>query len=529
MGGFTQAIKSPAVRDAAEELMESGVRKYLTSGESYLARFTGETLAKGKGLSGEWLAKEALPTYSKMLHSDTEALLQGRLKDIKLSPNPVAKMADAKFNEDEMRSAKIIAGDLSRTSVFGQKDARLKQAIENIGIESKSDVVKKNAADIVSIYLREQGFQKWRQEVGVKATSPFTSSSNFERLAKNILGYGYLSHIVIPHLGQPIYTLINNGTKAWLGAFAEVAHDPQSALNWTRRSGALFEESYRAMQDIAAGRDTLYHQMFHMPLFSKVRQWQIVHAAISGRILAEDMAEQFVRNGNKGAEANLRMLGLDPAKIQQQGGKLLAHDLEMASYRSADENFFIDQGLKSPTNWNRNSFTRGLSLYKNFSFRSGKMLKDSLMRSAKAGDIVGVTKKLAVLGTAFPTAGYMIQGISNLSNGRVWDDRRSILALTGNELTDDMINWYAHVGALGMSYSLFRAVAYNHTSDWVAGPAIGLATDVGISAKALITQGDIKPGLRRATARIPLVGGAISSNINNISDFASNTVNNLIP
>lgn len=494
MGGFSTGLK-----ETAEVAEESLLRKYGQSFEAYASRFP----------SGKWLV-DTLGQRSAEIRIDTEAFneqsrIMGHFKDIDSAKTPLEKQKFSENNKGIMKSNRILATSVADTKYLGKSKTRLAQAVSNVRAESKNPLVAKNIADMTSTFLREQGWQDWRKKAGISTPSPYHGVEEGEHLVKNILNVGFLSKIVIPHFGQPLYTLLNTGAKTWLEAFAAIAHDPQAAYKMAERTGALFEEQYRALQDMAAGKDTVWHKVIHMPLFQKTREWQIVHAAIAGKYAAEDAFSA----SSKFADIQLKMLGIDPLAARARG--YLTEDEKLtAGFKSADETFFIERGLKTPTMWEATATSRMLTLYKSFSFRAQKFLKDALKRSAS--DPAEFAKRLVILGTVFPVVGEMVQGLYNISDAKSPFNRDNIAKPTGNAITDEVINAYSHVGALGITYNLYRALMYGRTSDWLAGPAIALPVDV-LTAGRAIAKGKPKQAIKRLSRRIPIVGGAISSNI----------------
>ena len=224
------------------------------------------------------------------------------------------------------------------------------------------------------------------------------------------------------------------------------------------------------------------------------------------------------------------MLGLDPAAIRS-AGKLSEDDLLTAGYRSADENLFIDRGLKTPWTWDENGTARMLSLYKGFQFREGKLIKDSIKRGM-AGGPVSAAKTLAILGTVFPIAGYIVSSMENVATGRSPLDRSHIFKPrpfgVGNEYTDQVLDAYSHVAAFGIWYSLYRATAFRRGSDYTEGPVWSLGADA-LYGGYQASQGKYKSGIKSITRRVPVVGPAIAAHVDDISGVVSDTYDSLIP
>ena len=528
-----------AVAPVVERLGEDVGRKFFQSFESYVSRWE-----PGKVLFEDMqrLLSDTVQDTGKLFDQEVQSGRVMSKQALQAIPDKALRRTEATKSRDVFLEKRKQAFELNKDYYLGDKRQRLIQHIDNIEKASKSPIVKAKVADDVNILLKETGVAPWRAKVGLPIASKYQATSETERLIKSGLGIGYLGRMVIPHLGQPIYTLMMDGAEAWGKAFARVAHDPAAAITFAHNKQVMVEEDFRAIQDMASGRDNKWIKLFDKPGFTPVRQYQMAHAAIAGVTAFKDMVDEYMRSPSKYAEMQLRQLGTDPAELvnaHRTGGQALqdfmASAEERAAFRSVDETFHITRGLKSPPSWETNEVMRYATLYKTFQFRASKFTRDQLWKTLKTGNPVELMKKLAIFGTIYPIVGEMIQTLQNLTAYKTDEsfkdnifDRRNILHITGNKYADEIINAYSHVGALGITFSLIRAAHYRHASDWIAGPVAGLAGDVLTSGEAAL-KGHFKPGIKRIVHRASWLGPGLAANIDQISKLPQKIKRSLEP
>ena len=526
MGGGISAIASVTKKLGVDEAFDLW-GKALTSGE-------GE-LNKSKG--GQWALKafQEFAYRTKMdvandLHPKNRPSL---LQDLTTISDPKLRQQAATMNANLMHSVFEKNAAQNRSYIFGPKNAYLSRAIAAAKIE-RNTIHANNIRDIASIIFREEHpypFTKagvktnWMTEGGVKTFSPYKSPDpeGQEKAIRSILGFAYLSRVVIPHTMQHFNVALSAGIKPWAQATADMLSKTgrDAARDFAWRSGAMYEEVYRHMRDVMEKRDTIWHKIFHMPGFSRVRQLEIIHAAIAGKYAAIDAA----KSGGKAAELYLKSLGLDAQAIISRGS-LTQDEMLKAGYRSADENLFIDRGIKTPWKWDSNSGWRMATLYKAFQFREGKLIKDSIIRAFKSKDPREVTRMLTMLGVVFPVAGELISYAENAATGRMPNDKSHIWRPVGNETADEYLDAMGHMAAFGIWYSLFRAGYQHRTTDWMSGPIVSFVAD-GATSLIALSKGKPKPAVKSIARRVPVVGPAIAAHVDDVSGAVSDTIDKL--
>lgn len=513
MGVIGEAVETIAGKAGKEEL---GVlaRKTLTSSEGML-----KDTEAGKYVYG--LVEKFLGDTK----SDAAKLYEA---DKSLMPNMTPQQ-----HKLSMQNSYKQAFRMNDTIHFGLNRNKITQAI-GIARQQKNAIHATEIGDYVSYALREEQPKTfrtlsgkstdWRSAAGLGA-SPYKAPKDAERQINDILAYSYLGRVALPHTMQQFNSALTLGWKAWAKAWVDPTMRESAHV-----TAETFDETLRNWRLIAEGKDTWFTKIFHMPGFSQLRMKYIQHAADAGRFAAIDAAERYVQTGSKGAEQTLKFLRLDPAKIRLQGGKLLEEDIERAGYASADENMFIQPG-KTPQIWGQSGLSRSLAMYKNFQFREGKLIKDTIARSLRSGPKQAAAT-LMTIGVAFPIAGHIIADMENLATGRSPEDRSMILRPTGIGPTegigrifnlDERIDDLAHMASFGMSYSMFRATARHRALDYLAGPALGLLANIGYG---LYQTGKGNPNylVKEVARRTPVVGPAIAAYIDDIEDFGRNLI-----
>jgi len=544
----------------------SRMGKLLTSGE-------GEA---NKSPAGK-LLMDMLKTFSGYVDQDAEAIGRPNIRNLpswSMTDKAVKQQRQiiADQNATEMKHARRQARDINDDYVFGPNRAKLSQLLYNAN-KQRGIIHATNLADIASVFLREESpkpfalrdpitgkvvkdpvtgkpqLTDWRKSGGILATSPYKAPRevDFEMKAKNFLGYTYLGRVAIPHLFQNFNVALNDGISAWAKAWVDIIKDPQQARDTAIRMGALWEDTYRDMLNIADGKDTIWHRVFHMPAFNFVRGWELVHAANAGKYAAENAARELLQSASKASKLQLEMLGLNPTDILRRGS-LSAEDILTAGFRSADENMFIERGLKTPWLWEETSGWRLMFLYKSFQFREGKLIKDAIVRSLKSGPLQSA-KTLAILGIMFPIAGEAIAALENIATFRWPFDKghpavREAAEATGEKLgienipsgkgdifhakfwgkrnpyVDEVLDAYGHMAAFGIWYSLFRAVASNRATDWMTGPGASLFKDILTSSYYGGFKGKFDPAAKAILRRVPVVGPSLAAHEKELKGLA---------
>jgi hypothetical protein len=313
--------------------------------------------------------------------------------------------------------------------------------------------------------------------VAIKTGSSYDVQSRAERAIKDAARTSFLPRVSIPHASQaPINSLAINGWVASAKAFAEFAKNPQAAFDFSEQSGAQSLEAMHEFINLTKGGSAFRTLVDPLrKVFGFERRWSIAFSAVSGKWAAIDAAKAYTNTQAKWAELQLKVLGLDPQAILQQGGRLALHDMEQAAYRSASEIMGFRSPLETPYGWESNGAARLATLYKHYGFRQAKLIKDAILRAKEAEGWTGVAKISATLGSTFFIAGEMIKAVEDMvSLKQPWNDDEQ----KGRPIQNEFIDGIAHAGGFGIIYSTMRSIRHNDLKGQIVGPIVGSVTQI---------------------------------------------------
>jgi hypothetical protein len=377
-----------------------------------------------------------------------------------------------------------------KEQVFGKNNimmAPLLKAAENQG----GTLAATHLADAHNVYWAEDSLtgSAWRSKVrpsvknpggvDIPAASYYSTAGKSEHAIKEISRTLNLPLISVPHAFQaPLNSLAVNGVRASMQAFAEFMHDSASAKLLATQSGAMSQELGYELQGATKGKTAFSLLLDPMKgAFSAERRYGIAFSAVSGKYAAMNAAENLVKGGSgaRAAELQLKVLGLDPAKILSSGGQLTQDEIERAAYRSASEIMGFRSPLETPVGWDSNGLARIASIYKQYGFRTMRLHQQVLQRAYQSEGLMGVAKKAALYATLFPIAGEMIKGAEGAATLRnPWSKEQQ----KGNLAHNEYIDAVAMAMGFNMIYSATRSSMYHNLANFVSGPVISTGTDL---------------------------------------------------
>ena len=553
MGGGIGRILGELAEREAPKLEESFSETLSRKWDAY-GRILRSGEAEGNKSESGKLFIDMLKDYSTNMRRDSETYAQGTQQP--LPPRRIfagkaykeQRQQIGKRNLQNLETANSIARGINDEHIFGPDRVRLSQVIKLAGQE-RNVIHAENLADIASVFLKEPTpklyrmggeLTDWRKAAGIKSGSPYTAKrpDSIETDFKKFSSISFLGRVVIPHAFQHLNVMFSEGFRPYFKAVSQFLSSAsrEEADQFAIESGSMWEESHRQAMDAAEGRDTVWSKVYNMPLFNLVRKWEIIHSANAGKFASEWATRDFLKTGSKASRIQLEMLGLDADKIAEQGG-LTHEDKLTAGFRSADENLFIERGLKTPWVWEEGAASRVLSLYKQYQFREGKFAKDALVRSFKSSPL-NFIKTVAILGTAYPIAGELINAFDNLVTGRpIFDKghplfgmlRKPLEQVTGHRFevgksnvmkasslmrmhgrwanyTDEYFDALGHMAVFGIWYGAMRNALTNREADWMEGPVFGTAIDIEKAGRQSLKKRSIKPLVKYGVRRIPVIG-----------------------
>lgn len=409
-----------------------------------------------------------------------------------------------------------------KTQYFGPSGENLVKAVRAIH-QQKGLAAANHAADFLDVYFKDSQ-SYWRESVvkgkpkaGIPKV-PINRSSFYkgegqlniagktitENQAKRIGRTAFLPLITIPHATQALLNSIATFTfKDTMSAAAEFIKDPKSARDFAMKSGALSHDLVYEYIDTLKGQSKLSKVLDPLRrAFNFERKWQIGFSAVIGKHVAEDAAQRLL-SGDKRAEIELKILGLDPQTIRRQGGITL-DNLEKAAYLAADKLMGFGSTLDIPYVWKNNATHRLATAYKDYGFREAKLIKDAFKNAKQGEGWKGVAKLTAAMSIMWPIVGEMNKAAESLVTLRnAWSDDDQKNAFLHNEYFDAI----AHAGGFGIVYSAMRSASHNNLAGWVIGPYLGLPVDITQD----IMNARIAQASKRVIRRFGLPGRAISN------------------
>jgi hypothetical protein len=421
---------------------------------------------------------------------------------------------------------------------WGSNYQRLAQVVNNVRA-NHGTFAAQHVADAISVYFKEGGYgagapgKEWRRMAKV-GLSPYTKPANWEQDLRGASRWIFTSRIAIPHLSQPLNTLLIGGLENSIKSLRDLIAEPQMMLQRVLQSGAFEYEHVDQFGKIIQG-NSIFEKLFNQPGFRFLRKWQIVHAALTGEYAAKDAADRVLYHASRGANyandinfktasAELKALGIDHREVLQNGG-LTPNLLQRAQFKGADEAMFISRGLRTPPGWEHNYAMRFAFMYRHYIFSQGKLLKDSLIRSyelARQGNPIPLMKTVAIIGAIFPAAGELIKGAEGLATGHNplsedFQKRRitpvenvaEVFGIKHNTIAgaaDEYLDAVSHTAGLGIMYSILRSAKRNALAEVMVGPYGTTLADLGQDMYHMKGEELARDVLSRA----PVVGSAAS-------------------
>lgn len=400
----------------------------------------------------------------------------------------------------------------ARQQTFGKQHEALVKAVHNIYKESNAGHVN-HVVDGMNVYFGEEGTIPWRgkaQKAGVPVTknSAYQAPRSGERQWKELASWVYLPRVVLPHLGQPLNTLLAEGVKPTLKAASTlISMGREKAMQHVMSSGAMEEEIWRQMAEDAKGGGW-FRKAFHMPGFNFVRRIQVTHAALAGEYALKDAAEDYLK-GDMGKDTllTLEKHGLkDPTLLKEMG--VTPDMIDKARFISAQRAMFIHSGLDTPYTWNQNFTSRMAFMYKNYAFNQGRFLTNHIKDAFFKGGPQTWLRTLVTLGAVYPLVGEAIKNVESLAVGREFDDKNELIP--GNEYVEAM----SHVAGFGIYSSMMRAVKRRALAGYIVGPVASSITDL---IQDIYQQETRKHATgvnfvgRDITSKIPVIGAPLAN------------------
>lgn len=309
---------------------------------------------------------------------------------------------------------------------------------------------------------------------------------------------------------EPLQAGLMANMKSMGTAFKNLATNRKELESFYLSTGRITDEMGKAMQEelgvgVAQGRASRFlsdmnDRLMKLYLFAPEEQANALLAVGTMRAFAKSTAEEFAAKQTPRLRDLLtRKLGLNPDKILEQGGRLTDRQVRQAVIFSRNE-LAIGRSIMNVPEFTNSPIGRQWFLFKSFSFRNGKFLKDQVwadavrfMRTGGQEGRIGPLLTAAVMGQGL---GEVVGDLRALAGGqnpmrsrkgglaRVWDN-------------------YMNVFGLGFIADAVDASRFpNAAWHFVSGKPVGDAIDVMM---AIRNQG-MRGAEKEVLSRLPYVG-----------------------
>ncbi len=240
----------------------------------------------------------------------------------------------------------------------------------------------------------------------------------------------------------------------------------------------------------------LYGKMFHNPGFNFIRNAQLKLGAAIGYHSALYWADAAFK-GDKRALIELKEMGLDPAIILKQGGKLSENDKVKAIWHFVNNRTFISRPLDRSLTATRSPWTRMLTMFHGYVTSQQRFMRRELAKMYQAGDYVGIARFAGTVGLLFPAVAPMLKGAEVFARTAspataVQGVEQDYTALEHPEnlegFTSEYLDMLSYFGSWGVMHSFVTAAHGDRLALALIGPTGGDAIRTAQDAINLITK-----------------------------------------
>jgi len=362
--------------------------------------------------------------------------------------------------------------------------------------------------------------------------------SEAERTAHRVMDMMLIPFVAVKHIGQ-VFNPIASSPLPALGA-ALMRMDHAEMERTIDASGIVANTMWRSMyRDIAGETGKLAEwtnqptlgkimaRATHSPGMSLVRKFQINTAGAIGFHSAIYWAHNFAESGSRIAEMRLREMGIDPADVLAQKGKLTQEQLTKGVFHFTNNREFMSRSIDNSLYQNRNVIYRAGFMYHSFVNTQASFMARELLQMAKVGDFKGIAQFVGTTAVLFPaiaapllgSADVLLRTASVKQAAQDLEDKYKKLVhpSSAGEWLGNYISLVSHLGAAGVYFNYINAIKANRLMSAIAGPLAGaFATDVtdlvhGVAMPTKKGGHNFAPLGRDALKQtIPVVGSALA-------------------
>lgn len=479
--GFGRFFEKDAGKDIG-----GGYRGYFRSGR-YLME---------KSKQGEYLSKYTREVFEPAVRKTMQQRLDAARPKL-------ATMKSAKDRQELIQNIGLSSFHDSVPIYFGKNGEVFIKAVR--GATMTNGKIYGNAmADVISTYMHDSS-SFWRTkkfdfagqkltlgDFGIKQKPRYVPPTEWEGPLRHSLSLMYTQGIAIPHLGQIVNTIMNEGVfrtaralAEWSAALAKTG-SPDKVFKDILDSGILADEiRHEMLSDAKTPGGSLLDKLINHPGFNWVRRQQIVVNAIAAKLHLQDAAAELARGENVRMNTyTLNRLGIDVNGLAQRGYQLTADDFSRAMNNSTTQNMFLRSELETPWKWEESTFMRMGTQYRHWGYRQGKFMAGVLKNAYVHGGPVEFSKTLIAMGVLFPVVGEMVKDLENIAKLQPINNPFA----PDKKFTDEYFSAVAHVGAFGIMHTMWRAGQMNYATGFFEGPMLRTAEDL-ISTTSHLVKG----------------------------------------
>lgn len=339
--------------------------------------------------------------------------------------------------------------------------------------------------------------------VGLTSVAPsYNPRGPIERAVTGAIYQTFSPLIAIPHIATTFNGLFGSDPATFLTGLSKSLGKSMDAnidkFQSLVTSGAFVESHLRDIKEwnqfkatgrpefTGSGTAHLIYKLFHQPGFSTLRDYTLLSGSNVGKMTAEQMARDFVKNpADKVLQWNIKEFGLDPMKVIEQGGKLDESDLGKAVYAFVNKHYFLDNSLQRSMLLQSTWAGRLLGTYHGYVTRQAKLMYHAMGADFIKQGPLATAKNLAIGLTLFPAMGEMVKIIQEGVRGQDagGDLKKDIQNISGQHGTSGAASTYfeamGHVGAFGVYNHLLRGGLTHHLVATAAGPVPSMLGNIG--------------------------------------------------
>lgn len=439
--------------NAVAELAGKYAEKLATKFGSKVAPEFGELVEKGvyRGVYNPARTFEAHP-MAKQVYEDYTQIYKPKVSKYETE---LAKTQQSSGQAINLNANTKAASKRASDEVFGPKRVIIQNMLKRVERDKG-----KNLADVMSNHFNVL-FEEPAQQEGTSRMSKFnadmrggfgkknlnpekeietpTSPYKSRNAAEDVIGK---ARSTLAFKAAPIHlanTLGNIATEGGLKNLAQTLYNvwgPSSQGNVARLMASdavsqIYLDPIKEFQSFQSGRISKYapgsvgefiHRNMYIPGMSMVRRQNLIIGAESGRLLAQEAAEHLKAGNTKFGIPALKRLGIEPAKIIQQGYQLHPEDISQAYFHGSNNTAFLDPYDATPTFWRQSPTWRTVKAFSGYITKQVEFEKKVILKQYKQGDFVGIARNIALKSLAYPLVGATLYEFDRLLTGSDWDD-----------------------------------------------------------------------------------------------------------